>query len=596
MVKSFISARQGVYAIGLRPILARQGYLFAFGRMVSDVARLDYVTTRTEAEALLLESNLIKAHKPRYNILLRDDKRFPDIRLTEDDQFPKLVKYRGLRKEPGRYFGPFASTAAVNRSLTALQQMFLLRVCSDSEFSRRIRPCMQYQIRRCSAPCTGAIPEQDYAGLVRQARDFLAGRSDAVRSAIQTSMDQASSERKYELAARFRDRLKALAQVTSGQHVNFQAIGDADVIAIAREHGVIGVQVFFLRAGQHNGSKTYFPRVARDTEIEEALGAFLGQFYARVIPPPAIYINRSAPEHDLLEAALTTRAERRVRIRVPKKGAGLQVVERAVENVRQALVRQVGERGIRRACLQELADRLGWDGAIERIEAYDNSHIQGKAPVGCLITFTEDGFERSAYRKFNIRGDGGAKGDDYAMMTEVLARRFADGSTLREALPMPDLILIDGGKGQLSAAQRVLANAQLEDRVAVLAIAKGPKRNAGGETLFFPGPDGVQACNLGTRSPLLYLLERIRDEVHRFAIGAHRDKRRRVDLHSRIDDLPGVGPVRRRALLRHFGSLDAVSRASPEDLAEVPGISGTLAEQVFVNLRNASGLDEVRTT
>ena len=548
-------------------------------RMVADAASIECVTTRTEAEALLLESNLIKSLKPRYNILLRDDKRFPDIRLTVGEAFPRLVKYRGSRKEPGRYFGPFASTQAVNRTLAALQQMFLLRICSDGEFSRRTRPCLQYQIKRCSAPCTGEISQKAYTELVEQALGFLSGKSEDVRTAIQRAMDEAALARDYEIAARTRDRLRALAQVTAQQHVNFQSLGDADVIAIAREHGVVGVQIFFLRAGQHNGSRSYFPRVAEDTQAGEALRAFIGQFYASSVPPGLLLVSMPPPEQSLLEEVLATRAGRRVAIRVPQQGAGRQAIDRAVENVRGSLARRIGDRGVRLARLEDLRLLLEREEPIERIEAFDNSHIQGKAPVGSLIALDHDGFDRSTYRKFNMRGAGGAIGDDYAMMREMLERRFLKESRLAQSMMLPDVILIDGGKGQVGVAREVLQRAGLEDRVTILGIAKGSKRHAGRETLFRSDPHRP-AIRLEERDPLLHFLQVVRDEVHRFAIGTHREKRRLVDLRSRLDEISGVGQIRRRALLRHFGSMDAVSRAGPEDLAEVYGISKTLAYQI----------------
>jgi len=550
-------------------------------RMVADTAAMEFVTTHTEAEALLLEANLIKRLRPRYNILLRDDKSFSCLLVTADHAFPRVLKHRGARTRKGEYFGPFASTWAVNRTLTALQRAFLLRSCSDAVFAGRTRPCLLYQIKRCSAPCVGRIGEADYAALVGEARAFLEGGSRRVQEALAQRMEAASERLDFEEAARFRDRIRALTAVQSHQDINLEAVGDADVIAIEQSGSSSCVQVFFFRAGCNYGNHAYFPDHTAGEPPEAVLEAFVAQFYDDRPTPPLVLLSHALPNMAIVEEALNLRASRRVVVTAPQRGPKHNLVRNAVDNAREALGRRIGERATQRNLLEGLARLLGLDAAPERIEVYDNSHIGGTEAMGAMIVAGPDGPMKSAYRKFKIRNPAGsAPGDDYAMMREVLTRRFAralDEDPDRTRGQWPDLVLIDGGAGQLAAARQVLQDLGVED-VAMAAIAKGPDRNAGRERIFLPDRPPLQP---EPRDPVLYLLQRLRDEAHRFAIGSHRARRTAKIATSTIDEIPGIGPRRKKALLHHFGSARAVERAGLTDLEVVPGISRSIAKKIY---------------
>ena len=555
-------------------------------RMIAATRTMEFVTTHTEVEALLLESNMIKRLKPRYNVLLRDDKSFPYVLITGDHDFPQVIKHRGAQSRKGRYFGPFASAGAVNRTIVTLQRAFLLRNCSNNVFASRTRPCLQYQIKRCSAPCVGKIDAQAYAALVEQAHDFLAGRSGQVQSRLALEMQQASDELEFEHAAVLRDRVNALSHVRAHQDINVQGITDADVIALHQEGGQSCVQVFFFRDGRNYGNRAFFPSQSKAVEPDEVLAAFVGQFYDRVTPPKLILLSDKPVEPALLGEALSVRAGRRVRLETPRRGARRKLVDHARQNARDALARRMAESASHRQLLESLAETLGLDAPPNRIEVYDNSHIQGSNAVGGMIVAGPDGLMKSAYRKFNIRGLAGKAnspergGDDYAMMREVLSRRF--GRALkedpdRESESWPDLVIIDGGKGQLSTAQAVFADLGIDD-IALLGIAKGPDRNAGKETLHMPGR---APFSLTERDPVLYFLQRLRDEAHRFAIGTHRARRAKSIAASPLDEVPGIGGKRKKALLMHFGSAQAVAAAGLTDLEAVEGISRTVARKIY---------------
>ena len=554
-------------------------------RMIAATRTMEFVTTHTEVEALLLESNMIKRMKPRYNVLLRDDKSFPYVLITGDHDFPRVIKHRGAQSRKGRYFGPFASAGAVNRTIVTLQRAFLLRNCSDNIFASRTRPCLQYQIKRCSAPCAGKIGGEEYAALVEQAHDFLAGRSGEVQSRLALEMQQASDQLEFERAAVLRDRINALSHVRAHQDINVQGITDADVIALHQEGGQSCVQVFFFRDGRNYGNRAFFPSQSKSVETAEVIAAFVGQFYDRVTPPKLILLSDKPVEATLLAEALSVRAGRRVRIETPHRGGRRKLVEHAKQNARDALLRRMAESASQRQLLESLAETLGLDAPPERIEVYDNSHIQGSNAVGGMIVAGPDGLMKSAYRKFNIRGETDAKaaprgGDDYAMMREVLTRRFARAlkeDPDRESDTWPDLVVIDGGKGQLSTAQAVFADLGIDD-VALLGIAKGPDRNAGRETLHLPNRAPFP---LSERDPVLYFLQRLRDEAHRFAIGTHRARRTKSIAASPLDDVPGIGGKRKKALLMHFGSAQAVAAAGLADLEAVDGISRAVAQKIY---------------
>ena len=566
-------------------------------RMIAATASMEFVLVATEAEALLLEANLIKRFRPRFNVLLRDDKSFPYILIATDHPAPQILKHRGARTRKGHYFGPFASAGAVNRTINMLERAFLLRSCSDSVYESRTRPCLLHQIKRCAAPCTGEIGLAGYAGLVAEAVRFLKGESQSVREMYQQLMEDASERLEFERAAAYRNRLWALAHVTADQAVNPEGIEEADVFAGHQEGGQTCIEVFFFRAGQNWGNRAYYPKADRSLPLEEVLDSFLAQFYDDKPVPRLVLLSHEVPSRELLAEALSTKAERRVEIRVPSRGVKSQLVENALANARDALGRRLAESTSQRALLAALAERFGLRAPPRRIEVYDNSHIQGANAVGAMIVAGPDGLAKSQYRKFNIKSTDLTPGDDYAMMREVLTRRFkrlvASHRTPRTesataALPSedadaemperPDLVLVDGGAGQLAVARAVLGELALDD-IAVIGVAKGPDRDAGRE--HFHLPERASPLMLEPRDPVLYMVQRLRDEAHRFAIGAHRARRTKTIGANPLDEIGGIGPTRKRALLRHFGSAKAVSRAGVEDLKAVEGISVEMAERIY---------------
>ena len=552
-------------------------------RMVSATRTMEFSITGSEAEALLLENNLIKRFRPRFNVLLRDDKSFPYIVIRKDTEWPQLAKHRGVRDPANEYFGPFASATAVNRTLYALQRAFPLRSCSDGVFSTRTRPCLQYQIKRCTAPCVGRIDKTEYGAIVDEVRGFLGGRNREVQQALSQRMDKASAELEFEGAAVLRDRIRALAHIQSHQSIALPSIDEADIFAAHGEGGQVCVQVFFLRAGQNLGNRAYFPAHVRELDEPAVLSAFIGQFYESRPAPKLILSSHDVAERELLESALALAAGHKVEIRHPKRGDQKDALDQATLNAREALARRMAERGTQRQLLEGVARLFGLDGPPERIEIYDNSHIQGSAPIGAMVVAGPDGFIKNSYRKFNIKTEGAA-GDDFAMMREVLTRRF--GRALKEDPERaeehwPDLVLIDGGQGQLEVARQVLAELGLED-IATVGIAKGPDRDAGRERFFVPGKPPF---SLEPRDPVLYFLQRLRDEAHRFAIGTHRARRSADITRSALDEVPGIGSGRKRALLHHFGSARAVAVATLEDIKAVPGISGALAQKIHDHFR-----------
>ncbi len=557
-------------------------------RMVAATTQLEIITTHTEAEALLLEANLIKKLKPRYNILLRDDKSFPYILITGDRDWPRITKHRGARTQKGEYFGPFASAGAVNETLATLQRAFPLRSCSDSEFEGRTRPCLQYQIKRCSAPCVDRIGREDYLAIVAQARDFLSGRSRDIQHELSRRMEAASAKLEFETAAVYRDRIKALTQVQARQGINMPGAGGADVIAVHQDGGQSCIQIFFFRAGQNYGNRAYFPANAQGAAAEDVLSAFIGQFYSRRPPPRLLLLSHRLAHQPLIAEALSLNLPHKVTIAVPQRGPKRKLVELASRNARDALGRHLAESATQRRLLEGVARLFALDAPPERIEVYDNSHIQGSDAIGSMIVAGPEGFMKNAYRKFNIRDDGTVPGDDYAMMGEVLRRRFqrlVKEDPERGGGTWPDLVLIDGGRGQLGAARAVFDEIGITG-VALAAIAKGPDRNAGRERFFVPGRD---AFTLPDRDPVLYFLQRLRDEAHRFAIGTHRARRAKGIARSPLDEIPGVGTRRKRALLNHFGSAREVARAGLIDLETVNGISKTVAKVVYDHFHGEGG-------
>jgi excinuclease ABC subunit C len=642
-------------------------------RMIAATAALEFVSTRTETEALLLEANLIKRLRPRFNVLLRDDKSFPYILITGDHWAPQILKHRGARNREGRYYGPFASVGSVNRTITALQRAFLLRSCSDGFFESRTRPCLLHQIKRCSAPCTREIEFADYQELVREATNFLSGKSRAVKEELAGEMEKASEALDFERAAVYRDRLAALSAVQAQQGINPRSTEEADVFAVHQEGGFFCVQVFFFRTGQNWGNRAYFPKADRTFGPGEVLDAFLAQFYDDKPVPELVLISHDIEDRELLEQALTAKSGRKVEVAKPKRGEKKELVDHALANAREALGRKLADTASQRKLLEALAECFGLARAPRRIEVYDNSHIQGTNAVGAMVVAGPEGFQKNQYRKFNIRSTELTPGDDFAMMREVLERRFkrlmteaprmsadvaaaavagADGtfagaagsvtsprlrgevgsrsdpgegdsrnSALAESpphpdplpgeraftpvfdglggeretavappednaneeiaeasdSPWPDLVVIDGGRGQLSAAQATLAALGLTD-VPLIGVAKGPERDAGRETFFVPGREPFK---LKPRDPVLYFVQRLRDEAHRFAIGSHRARRRKDIRESGLQEIPGVGPARKRALLQHFGTLKAIERASPADLAKVEGVSAEMAKKIY---------------
>ncbi len=554
-------------------------------RMIAQTRSLEVITTHTEVEALLLESNMIKQQKPRYNILMRDDKSFPHILLTADHEWPQLLKHRGARSRKGEYFGPFASAGAVNRTLSALQKVFPLRSCSDSVFAGRTRPCLQYQIKRCAAPCVDRIEPEAYADIVGQARDFLAGRSRNLQQFLSSRMEAASRALEFESAAVYRDRIRALSEIQAHQDVNVRSLGTADVVAAAQQAGQTCIQVFFFRAGQNYGNRTYFPAQAKDQPVELVLAAFLGQFYSDKPPPPRVLTSAAPSDSALLREALSIRAGRQVELSVPARGARRKLLDQAVANARESLGRRLAESSAQRRLLDGAAELFGLDGAPSRIEVFDNSHISGSNALGAMIVAGPEGFLKSAYRKFNIRSSEIAPGDDYAMMREVLHRRFAraireDPGRQRDG--WPDLVVVDGGPGQLSAANEVLADLGIED-LALVCVAKGPDRDAGRERFHIADRAPFM---LPPNDPVLYFMQRLRDEAHRFAIGAHRARRSKAIAASPLDEIEGIGARRKRALLNHFGSAAGVAKAGLTDLETVAGISRTVAKRVYDHFRS----------
>ncbi len=553
-------------------------------RMIARTTSMEFITTHTEAEALLLESNLIKKLTPRYNILLRDDKSFPMIHLTSAHPFPRVVKHRGARAKEGEFFGPFASAWSVNHTLDILQQAFFLRTCSDGVFESRTRPCLLYQIKRCSAPCVEEkISRNDYLALVDQARAFLTGRSKEIQNDLSDLMQKASDAMEFESAALYRDRIRAMSRIQAKQGINLLGLGDADVIAAYQEGGQTCIQVFFFRADFNHGNRAYYPSHSKEAKISDVLEAFIGQFYANKPPPRQIFLSHSIVGRDVLAEALAVRAGHKVHVTIPQRGDKRKAVEHAQANAREALVRRMSESASQRKLLEGLAEVLGLEGPPQRIEVYDNSHISGTNSVGAMIVAGPEGFVKNAYRKFNIRGDTEGKfkgGDDYSMAREVLTRRFSRAlkeDPARTDGQWPDLVIFDGGKGQLSIAVEVFAELGIDD-LPVAAIAKGPDRNAGKEKLFMPGKEVIQ---LEFKDPVLYFLQRLRDEAHRFAIGTHRAKRSKGVSKSILDQAPGVGAKRKRALLHHFGSADGVAKAGLADLEAVDGISKAMAKKLY---------------
>ena len=559
-------------------------------RMVALTHGLEVVTTASDVEALLLECNLIKRHRPTFNIVLRDDKSFPYIyvgKATEQQPFPRIGRHRGTKRKDTDYFGPFASSGAVNETLAALLRAFPLRSCPDSIFDNRTRPCLQYQIKRCSAPCVGRIGAAEYTQLLEQTREFLAGRSDAIQDQLKAAMADASARLEFEMAAGIRDRLKALAHITSRQGINVSSVDDADVIALAQDGGQACVQVFFYRGGRNYGNRAYYPSHVHDAEAPELLDAFLGQFYAERTPPRLILLSDQPASQDLLAEALAVRAGRKVRLLRPARGEKRQLVEQAQLNARHALARKLAESSAQARLLAQLADRLGLPERPSRIEVYDNSHIMGTDALGAMIVAGAEGLTKSGYRRFTIRSKDLTPGDDYAMMREVLGRRFARlqrEDPGRQSGQWPDLVIIDGGAGQLGAALETLGGCGVT-AVPVLAIAKGPERDAGRETLHLPERPPFR---LDPRDPVLYFLQRLRDEAHRFAITSHRARRSKGAVRSALDRVEGVGAKRKKALLGHFGSVRAIEMAGLLDLERVPGISKAVARAVYDAFHEAS--------
>ncbi len=577
-----------------------RGHTNRIGRMVRETASMEFVVTRTETEALLLEANLIKRLRPRFNVLLRDDKSFPYILLTGDHSAPGIFKHRGARSKKGDYFGPFASAGAVSRTINSLQRAFLLRTCTDSVFESRTRPCLLYQIKRCSGPCTGEISEADYGELVSEAKAFLSGRSSRVKAEIAKSMQEASEALDFERAAIYRDRLSALSHVQSHQGINPQGVEEADVFAIHQEGGQNCIQVFFFRTGQNWGNRAYFPKADPALEANEVLGAFLAQFYDDKPCPRMVLLSHEVDEQELLTEALSTRAGRRVQVLCPQRGEKKDLTDHALQNAREALGRRLAETSSQARLMEGFAETFGLEEVPRRIEVYDNSHIMGTNAVGGMIVAGAEGFAKNQYRKFNIRSTDITPGDDYGMMREVMQRRFsrlikenglpiaedaqktgddeADAPEMADMPAWPDVILIDGGQGQLAAAAQILEELGITEMVTAIGVAKGVDRDAGRERFFMAGKSSF---TLPVRDPVLYFIQRLRDEAHRFAIGSHRARRKKEMVKNPLDEISGIGPGRKRALLHHFGTAKAVSRAGIDDLIAVDGISEAIARQIY---------------
>jgi excinuclease ABC subunit C len=562
------------------------GHSARIARMIRETASMMFLTTRTETEALLLEQNLIKQLKPRYNVLLRDDKSFPNILVAKSHDFPQIKKHRGAKSEKGDYYGPFASAGAVNRTLNHLQRVFLLRNCSDAMFESRTRPCLLYQIKRCAGPCVGRIGKEDYANLVADAERFLRGKSTEIQRHLAAEMAAASDAMEFERAAALRDRIRALTNVQSAQGINPRGVAEADVIALHMEGGQACVQVFFIRAHQSWGNRDYYPRTGSGAEEPEVLEAFLAQFYADKTPPRLILLSHPIGDEDLMVNLLSERAGRKVELAVPKRGEKAELVENAARNARESLARKMSESAAQARLLEGLAEAFALDAPPRRIEVYDNSHIQGTNAVGGMIVAGPDGFIKSQYRKFNIRGKDLTPGDDFGMMKEVLSRRFTrllKEDPNRETDAWPDLLLIDGGAGQVSAVQAIMEEMGVED-IAMVGVAKGVDRDHGKEEFHRPGQ---RPFALRMNDPVLYFVQRLRDEAHRWAIGAHRARRSKAIGATPLDEIAGIGAARKRALLTHFGSAKAVGRAGLSDLRAVPGISEAMAQTIhdFFNPR-----------
>ncbi|ABD86471.1 excinuclease ABC subunit UvrC [Rhodopseudomonas palustris] len=565
------------------------GHVVRISRMIAATVSVEIISTATETEALLLEANLIKQLRPRFNVLLRDDKSFPYILITGDHWAPQIIKHRGAQSRPGRYFGPFASVGSVNRTITALQRAFLMRSCTDAFFESRTRPCLLYQIKRCAGPCTGEIDFPGYTALVREATDFLSGRSRLVKQELAGEMEKASAELEFETAALYRDRLAALSAIQSQQGINPRTVEEADVFAIHQEGGYFCVEVFFFRTGQNWGNRAYFPRAEKTFTVEEVLAAFLAQFYDDKAPPKQILLSHRIEECELLAEALCIKSGHKVEILTPQRGEKKELVGHALTNAREALGRKLADTATQTRLLQGLVTTLKLPHTPKRIEVYDNSHIQGTNAVGAMIVAGPDGFIKNQYRKFNIRSEGITPGDDYGMMREVLERRFkrllapppeAEAGKPKpddEVPQWPDLVIIDGGRGQLNAVQEIFQALGLST-VTLMAVAKGPDRDAGRETLFMPDRLPIK---LEPRDPVLYFIQRLRDEAHRFVIGSHRKLRKKDIREAGLQEIPGIGPSRKRALLHHFGTLKEIERASLGDLGKVPGISAESAKRIF---------------
>ncbi|WP_298962619.1 excinuclease ABC subunit UvrC [uncultured Roseibium sp.] len=582
-----------------------QGQSNRIMRMILSTASMEFVVTETEPEALLLEANLIKRLRPRFNVLLRDDKSFPYILVTGDHESAAIVKHRGARKRKGDYFGPFASAGAVDRTINALQKAFLIRTCSDSYYENRTRPCLQYQIKRCAGPCTGEIDQEDYAGLVSEAKAFLSGRSQLIKKQLAEQMETASAELEFERAAIYRDRLSALSHIQAHQGINPQSVEEADVFAIHQEGGQNCVQVFFFRTGQNWGNRAYFPKADKSLEEADILESFLAQFYDDKPAPKQILLSHRLTEQELLSEALSERTGRKVDVATPQRGEKRELVDHALTNAREALGRRLAETSSQARLLKGVAEAFDLKAPPRRIEVYDNSHIMGTNAVGGMIVAGLEGFTKGQYRKFNIKSEDLVPGDDYGMMREVLMRRFSrllkeharesakdvhdtvqngdtndddiDAPAASEMPAWPDLVLIDGGQGQLTAARETLEELGISD-VPLVGIAKGPDRDAGREKFFIPGR---QSFMLPERDPVLYFVQRLRDEAHRFAIGSHRARRKKDIVKNPLDEIAGIGPTRKKALLTHFGTAKAVSKAGLDDLAAVPGISEAMARLVY---------------
>ena len=556
------------------------GHSARIARMISETTQMMFLTTQTETEALLLEQNLIKQLKPRYNVLLRDDKSFPNILVTTEHDFPQIKKHRGAKSEKGAYYGPFAGAGAVNRTLAQLQRVFLLRNCSDAMFESRTRPCLQYQIKRCSGPCVDRVSKQEYGAAVQDAQKFLSGKSTQIQETLATSMAQASEAMEFERAAALRDRIRALTQVQTTQGINPRSVSEADIIALHLEGGQACVQVFFIRANQNWGNRDFYPRISADMGHDEVLEAFLGQFYDSKEPPRQILLSHGFDDMDLMTGLLSDKRGRRVEILVPQRGEKQDLISGALRNAKESLARKLAETATQTKLLHGIAELFELESSPKRIEVYDNSHIQGTFAVGAMIVVGPDGFSKNNYRKFNIRGDDLTPGDDFGMMKEVLTRRFkrlVKEDPARQSGDWPDLLVIDGGAGQVSAVAQIMAEFGVQD-IPMVGVAKGVDRNLGKEEFH---RIGKPVFGLPRNDPVLYFIQRMRDEAHRFAIGSHRANRSKAIGVSPLDEIAGVGGARKRALLAHFGSAKAVGRANLADLKAVEGVSASLAQKIY---------------